>query len=97
MDFLLKKLGLFECILLGIVLRSFIVGPTASDAAVIIALVGAIVFVKDYLNRNKVSLSEGITKEIEQLKNEINALKLDRSIKKATPTALGDNLGVRRF
>jgi hypothetical protein len=99
MDFLMKKLGLFECILLGVMARSFVVGPTASDAAVVIALVAAIVYVKDYLNRNKVEKSEEIKKELDHIKNEVNALKLDRGIKRIPTMVAGvsDSGSARRF
>jgi hypothetical protein len=97
MNFLLQKFGLFECILLGVMTRSFIVGPTASDAAVIMTLVAAIVFTKDYLSRNKSDHAAESAKELEHLKNEINALKLDRGIKKISTVPMGAVSDLRRF
>jgi hypothetical protein len=53
MDKFLKNLHIFDYMLIGVILRSFIVGPTGSDAAVIIALVAAITYAKEYLNKKE--------------------------------------------
>ena len=100
---LLSKLNLFEVILLGVVARSFIVGPTGSDAAIVIALVAATVYVKDYLTRHKLNDYEELRKEITNMKEHVTAIKLDKGIKPMamlrSPTSMTGQTDekVRRF
>lgn len=92
---------LFELSLLAIMGRSFLTGPTISDALVIITMVGAILYTKEFLNKKKIDDKAEIREELRVLKNEIAALKLDRGIRSSTTPMKTQyfeaNSEVRRF
>lgn len=80
------KENLFEVFLCLYSLRSFIVGPTISDAIIAIFLILSIVYIKNYLKKDSINDKEIIQKDIQQLKQEIAKITLDRGIRQ-----LGNN------
>ncbi len=104
---------LFELSLLGVMLRSFIVGASISDALVIITLILAIVYKKDFLIKKKVDDKAELESKIQEsqsllktdidiLKNEIMSLKIDKGFKMTSNPMLkspqmGTNEQIRRF
>ncbi len=92
---------LFEASLLAVMFRSFIIGPSVSDAVVLITLVGAILYKKEYLNRQKIEDKAELKEDIRILKNEISGLKLDRGFRQSVTAPkiqyVEPNEQVRRF
>lgn len=87
------KENLFELASFCFMVRSFISGPTISDALILITLIISIVYTKNYLNQNKLDLSNSVQDDIKLLKNEISMLKLERGFKKVVtngPTTQSD-------
>ena len=76
------KENLFEIFLCLYSIRSFVVGPTISDALIAIFLIISIVYTKNYLRKEEVSDKESIVKDIEAMKQQIAKLNLDQGIKK---------------
>lgn len=74
---------LFEMSLLAIMVRSFIAGASISDALVLVTLVGAILYTKEYLYKTKMDDKAELKEEMIVLKNEIASLKLDRGFKQS--------------
>jgi hypothetical protein len=101
----------YELSLLGVIGRSFVVGPTFSDALIIVALVAAVVYKKDYLFKSKIddkaellakieAERASVKSEMDLLKNEIIALKIDKGFKNTmlkSPTMGGSIEQIRRF
>ncbi len=76
------KDNLFELFLCLFSLRSFIVGPTFSDAMIAICLIISIVYTKNYLKKGALSENDAMVKEFDLIKQEIAKIKLDQGIKK---------------
>ncbi len=66
---------LFECAFVSILIRSFIMGPSISDALVLITLVGALVY-KQVLNKAKISIEDQLKKQMEVMESQLN-LRID--------------------
>ena len=96
----LKNIGLFELSLFATLCRSYVVGPNISDSLVVMSLIVAITYVKDYLNKDKIDDYTQFTKDLELIKNEISMVKMERSFKKQTlqsPIGVNSLDEIRRF
>ena len=80
------KQWLFEALLLGITVRSFIAGASLSDALVCITLIAGIIYTKEYLFKHKVNDRQILEDRMTILGNEIASLKLDRAMRRAPTT-----------
>lgn len=78
------KENLFEIFLLLYSIRSFAVGPSISDALIAITLVISIVYIKNFLKKEKIEDKESLSKDIDMLKQELAKIKLDRGIKQVS-------------
>lgn len=65
--------------------RSFFVGATISDAIVMITLISAVVYKKDYLTKSKLEDKASLEEDIRLIKNEMSAIKLHTAIKAKSP------------
>lgn len=96
----LKNFGLFELALFATLCRSFIIGPTISDSIVIMTLVCAITYVKEYLNKNKIDDYATFVKDLDMIKTELSLIKLDKGFKKPvlnSPLGVLNGEETRRF
>lgn len=76
------KENLFEVFLCLYSVRSFVVGPTLSDALIAVSLIISIVYAKSYLTKDKISDKEALDKELDAIKQSLAKLNLDNGIKR---------------
>ena len=90
------KENLFELGIFAFMCRSFVVGPSVSDALVLISLIISIVYVKHFLNRNKLLVEESVISDIKMLKEELNKIKLDKGIRRLSgETSQNNSIGTQ--
>lgn len=79
--------------------RSFISGASLSDALVMITLIVAVVYKKDYLSKSKIEDKTALEEDIKLIKNEISAIKLNTAVKAKAlnPVAFITDEQIRRF
>lgn len=74
---------LFEVAFIALLVRSFLAGPSISDAMVLMSLVAAII-VKQYLAKGKTNSEEVFAQKIEDLTSKVNALSMKQGVSRVT-------------